>query len=193
MNRRELLKVASVLLGGTLSASLARGVLGESIAPAGELIAEAPLKKISVLCEMIIPKTDTPGAIDAGVPSFVAMMVSRWYTDAERRIFFAGLDDLDTYCVGHYAAAFLQCDAAQRIDALTSAENAAKNYRGSSFAFDGKSVDPNTPFFTKLKELAVLGYCMSETGSKQFLAYNPMPMRFDGDYEFAKVGTEWAW
>jgi len=193
MNRRELLRTASVLLGGALSASLARGVLGGTIAGVGGPIAEIQLKKLSVLCEMIIPKTDTPGAIEAGVPAFVAMMVNRWYTDAERRIFFAGMDDLDTYCVGHYGAGFLQCDEAQRADALTCAENTAKTYRGSPFAFDTKSVDPNSPFFTKLKELTVLGYCMSETGSKQFLAYNPMPMRFDGDYEFSKVGTEWAW
>ena len=61
------------------------------------------------------------------------------------------------------------------------------------FDFSQKFVDQNTPFFTKLKELTVLGYFTSEVGAKQALAYNPMPMRYDGDYDFDKVGREWSW
>ena len=55
-----------------------------------------------------------------------------------------------------------------------------------------KLIDERTPFFAKLKELTVVGYFSSELGVTEFLEYNPMPMRYDGDFDFAKVGTHWS-
>ncbi len=57
-----------------------------------------------------------------------------------------------------------------------------------------KIVDENTPFFAKIKELTVIGYYSSEVGAKQELAYNPMPMRYEGDYDYAKTGgRQWSY
>ena len=55
-----------------------------------------------------------------------------------------------------------------------------------------KLIDERTPFFAKLKELTVVGYFSSEVGATEFLEYNPMPMRYDGDFDFAEVGTHWS-
>ncbi|MBK8991508.1 MAG: gluconate 2-dehydrogenase subunit 3 family protein [Gammaproteobacteria bacterium] len=48
----------------------------------------------------------------------------------------------------------------------------------------------SAPFFAKLRELTVVGYFSSELGATEFLEYNPMPMRYDGDFDF-EVGTHW--
>ena len=60
----------------------------------------------------------TPGAIEAGVPNFIEMMVADWYSDRERKIFFDGLVALDTFCRGRDRKDFLRCGEAQRIEAL---------------------------------------------------------------------------
>jgi hypothetical protein len=57
----------------------------------------------------------------------------------------------------------------------------------------GKTTSSKSPFFTKIKELTVLGYYTSEVGAQQELSYNPMPMRYEGDYDFVKVGKQWSW
>lgn len=198
MNRREILKITATLLGAGLSGSLSQNVLAGMLPtdkPAKAVFDEATRKSVAVLAELIIPKTDTPGAIEAGVPAFIEMMVGDWFYDGERKIFFDGLASLDTFCREQYKKDFLGCDETQRIAALKEAEKQAAAYKSAAPMFDisQKFVDQNTPFFTKLKELTVVGYFTSEVGAKQALSYNPMPMRYDGDVDFKDVGREWSW
>lgn len=198
MNRREMLRVTALLLGASLSGSLSQHVmagLSPTAKPTRLVFNEITKKKVAILAELIIPKTDTPGAIEAGTPAFIEMMVADWFNDGERKIFFAGLASLDEFCKAQYQRSFVDCDEAQRIAALKDAEQVAKKYKSSGPAIDisQKYVDPDTPFFTKLKELTVLGYFTSEIGAKQALSYNPMPMRYEGDYDFDKAGREWSW
>jgi hypothetical protein len=198
MNRREILKITAVMMGAGLSGSLSVNVLAglaPTAKPSKGIFDGAAQQKVAVLAELIIPKTDTPGAIEAGVPAFIEMMVADWFNDAERKIFFDGLTALDEFCGMRYKTSFLESDEMQRISALKNAEQIAKGYKSSGPMFDisQKYVDPNTPFFTKIKELTVLGYFTSEVGSKQALSYNPMPMSYEGDYDFDKVGRQWSW
>jgi len=201
MNRRELLRYIAIGAGTGFSGSLAQNLI------AGELPTAVPSKAIfdahtskmvMTLAEMIIPKTDTPGAIEAGVPKFIEMMVADWYTDQERVIFFDGLASLDKFCEQKFKKTFLKCHAEQQTLALKDAEEQAKLYRSFGAAgFGGdlqaKTVDTKAPFFKKIKELTVLGYYTSEVGAQQELIYDPMPMVYDGDVDFVKVGKQWSW
>lgn len=198
MNRREILKITAVLLGAGLSGSLSQQVMAGALPTAKaakRVFDERTRKMVAVLAELIIPKTDTPGAIEAGAPAFIEMMVGDWFDDGERKIFFEGIAALDSFCQQQYQRDFLACDETQRTAALKDAEKVAGTYKSDMPAFDftQKMVDRNTPFFTKLKELTVVGFFTSEVGSKQVLEYNPMPMRYDGDYDFQKTGREWSW
>jgi hypothetical protein len=198
MERRRFLKSTAWLLAGVSSAAVVRAI--ETGVPAVQPIGHAFLDSgqramIETLAGMIIPRTDTPGAIEAGVPHFIELMVSDWYTATERGIFVAGLAQLDEHCVTHAGKPFTQCDTAQQVAALGDAERLAGLYVPEQTEPDifGRYVDQHTPFFTKLKELTVLGYYTSEVGATQELAYNPMPMRYDGDHDFAAIGRQWSW
>lgn len=196
MNRREILKMASIAFGAGFSGSLSLRVLAGEVPTAQAsraLFKDGTKKMVATLTELIIPATDTPGAIEAGTPTFVEMMVSDWYKDGERKIFFDGLVALDDFCKAQYKKSFNACTQAAQIAALTDAEAKAKTYIAPTKTdLSGKHVDENTPFFTKLKELTVIGYFSSEVGVKQELAYNPMPMRYEGDYDFDKIGHQWS-
>lgn len=198
MNRRDLLQLACAAMGGSLFSSASFRVLAGD-APtrtASHPLFDSPTRSlVAELTDMIIPATDTPGAIVAGVPDFVEMMVADWYTGTERRIFLDGIAALDAYCRQAFAAPFMQCSGEQRTSALQHAEQQALAYKsplpGGVFGAMSKLVDEQTPFFTKFKELTVLGYYSSEVGATQELAYNPMPMRYDGDYDYAQTGRQW--
>jgi hypothetical protein len=196
MDRRELLKRATLLLGGALSGSVSRAVM----AGLDRRKAEKPFfsteqrASVSMASQLIIPTTDTPGALEAGVPDFIEMMVSEWYTDTERDIFIQGLLELNAHCQAAGAGNFTTATPEQQTTALLAAEAAGKNHPGASpMAAFTKAIDQTTPFFFKLKELTVLGYYTSEVGAKQELAYNPMPMRYDGNFPFAEIGRQWSY
>lgn len=200
MNRRDLLLAAASTLGGVMIGSPTLRVMagGSPAATASRAIFSAEQSHtISALAGMIIPATDTPGAIETGVPAFVEMMVADWYTDTERALFFAGLDQLDVFCRASFGKDFLAANEEQRVAALADAEKQASAYvsplPGGILGGMSKLVDENTPFFAKIKELTVVGYYSSEAGARQELAYNPMPMRYDGDYDYAKTGRQWSY
>lgn len=173
-------------LGLAVGAALAEGAL--AAAEDGALHAKPVVSKLDAaqqelvakLAELILPRTDTPGAIDAGVPAFIDHIVSDWYTPVERAIFVEGLRIV--------AAA----DPGQRVAALQSLEQQAASYVPPPGTSVFGKPDERSPFFFKLKLLTVLGYYTSETGATSELAFNPVPGRYDGNVDFALLGKQWT-
>ena len=200
MQRRELMQFATLALGGIASPGLLRAAAADGLrqtSQSSSLLSADQRKLLATLCEIIIPTTTTPGAITAGVPAFIETILAEWYTDTERQIFIQGFADCDEFCSGQYQRAAADCNAEQLMAMLTAFEKAAAGYTspGSMSIFPGSSTsaDEHTPFFTKLKELTVVGYFTSEVGVTQSLAYNPMPMEYKGDIALEDVdGKQWA-
>ena len=200
MQRRALVK--GLMMGGmgaalhvtspSLARAMAKDFAGASSA-ANTCLDEGQRKLCTVLAELIIPTTDTPGAITAGVPAFVEMMVCDWYTATERKIFLNGLNALNKDCNDRHSVGFLEVSEKQQIMALRRQENLAAGYEAPEDAtsFLIPKEDEHAPFFDKLKELVVIGYYNSEVGAKQELIYNPMPMEYR-EIPFVEVGRQWS-
>ena len=200
MQRRALIK--GLLMGGlgttlnVTSPSLARALAADltgAASPATVCFNAGQRELCAVLAELIIPTTDTPGAIAAGVPAFVEMMVCDWYTGTERKIFLDGLEALEDDCRQKYSAGFLDLSEKRQIEALCRQQDLAAQYEPpeNELSFLMPVEDEQVPFFDKLKELVVIGYYNSEVGAKQELIYNPMPMEYR-DIPFVEVGRQWS-
>ena len=183
------------MLGGIASASLSRALLateGAVTATAANVFSSEQKATVDLLAEMIIPTTDTPGALSAGVPDFIASIVDSWYTTTERNIFFDGLSQLNQFTQAQEDTPFHLASEAARIAALKDQEQRAANYQPPPITRMGlPKEDEQAPFFKKLRELVVLGYYTSEVGAKQELIYLPMPGYYDGNVNFADVGRQW--
>jgi hypothetical protein len=123
ITRREALARTAILLGGTLAASTIAGAQSTSwLTPsawrASTLSAEQ-LELVATLAEHIIPRTDTPGARDAGVERFVDSILSDYYAAAERQRFLDGLADVDARARKAHGRAFLEVTPAQQVALLT--------------------------------------------------------------------------
>lgn len=170
MNRRTSLKylfVASLL--GAASATVYKLTgLGTDLT-----LTQSKKDIIAELAELIIPKTDTPGAKDAKVDLFIIDMI---LTGSDRKTqynFINGLDELDNYALNYYQHKFLSCDTAAKLNIMKYFEKSA-GYSSVLFTkisnrLFGKS------FFTILKELTVEGYCTSQAGAVQGLDYDYIP------------------
>lgn len=196
MNRRELIRNAAIVLGGIASSSVVQAMIN---GVDGRSNIESPIftwdqkKMTEVLAELIIPETDTPGAIQAKVPHFIELMVSDWYNDTERKIYFSGLTSLNNFCSEKFGSVFLESSEDQKIKALENEEKISKKYKapaGGGMPM-AQNEDENKPFFNKIKELTVLGYFTSEEGATKELSYNPIPMEY-GDIDFSEIGHQWS-
>ena len=101
MNRREFLECATILITGATASQLGYALSEEQqvyLATAPSYI-DQPLNyfndaqraTVAAMAETIIPRTETPGAIDAGAPRYIELMVQQWMNEQERAIFDAGL------------------------------------------------------------------------------------------------------
>ncbi len=62
---------------------------------------------VTEIADIIIPKTDTSGALDAGVPAFIDSVLADVYPKDAQERFSAGLDEFDA-AAGAGGKAFLE-------------------------------------------------------------------------------------
>ena len=200
MQRRDFLQI-SLMLGGITASGLARALVsteGEA-PPSQRMLASGQQAQIAVLAELVIPRTDTPGAVDAGVPAFIEQILSGWYTDTEYRIFIEGLDTLEREAQQRFGAAYVRCSEAQQSQLLAEQEVHANDWlrlhplqQGSPA--DKPVIDQAAPFFNKLKELVVVGYYTSEKAAQSEMIYLPVPNAYRGEATLVDSdGKQYIW
>ena len=199
MERRQLLKLMGLMMGGFVSPSMTRALQaaeGGNRAPRKSFFYAEARRQVEAVSELIIPTTDTPGAIAAGVPDFVEMMVAEWYGDTERKIFLEGLRELDGWCQDKHGCGFVDCDTQQQTAALKWSESQAASYGGGGMPDlrNRNRIDEHTPFYSKIRELVIAGYYTSEVGARQEHRLFVMTPHFDGDYDLARSdGRQWSY
>ncbi len=188
MDRREALKRTALMMGGALSSSAIAGVLQGCTAQPElnwqpQFLTEAQARITAEVAERIIPKTDTPGAKEAGVPEFIDLMLNDIHTEEEKQRFAAGLDQVEKDSQETYGDSFVDLEPAQQDELLTKYQEEAK-----------QNDDPETkPFFAMAKELTMVGFFTSELGATQFLQYVSVPGRYEGCLPIEEAGEGRAW
>lgn len=178
MDRRDLLRglasgVAAPLVASLLPAELlswGRDVhlAAVTMQPGFGPLTESVMQTLTIACERIIPADDTPGATAAGVPAFIARMLSDWYDPPDRARVIAGIESLDALGRSRHARTFAACSDAEQ-DALL------------------LELDREGPahWFGTVKYLTIWGYYTSEVGVVRELGQWPSPGRYDGCAPYA--------
>jgi len=202
MNRREFLQCAAILISGVGASQLGFSLSEEQqhfLADApdfntGKIDYFSPVHReiVAAMAEVIIPRTDTPGAIDARVPAFLELMVANWMNDGERAIFNAGLQDIETRIPLEYGKPFQQLSGEEQLQILEALEDAAADSPWYDIGNVDREYISDAPFICHLKELTIWGFFTSLEGGSQVLRYNPMPMLFDGDIPLAPGDSSWS-
>ena len=150
VDRRALLKSAILLVGGSLA-----GLPATALAQAPEtqrFFTPQQLAVIDEVAEIIIPRTDTPGARDAGVGLALDSLMANW-ASAERGSEFRALaEDMDSEADG-----LLALPPERRIEAVR--------------AYDAEAFKKEDATYRRFKELVLTLYYLSEPGATQELRY----------------------
>ena len=116
-----------------------------------------------VIAERILPRTDSPGADDAGVAPFVDQLFGEYFNEADRQMYEEGLDQFMLDCEETFGNSFLDLAEGDQMDYL--------------IALDKKGQDD--PFFSSLRKIILWAFFTSEIGMKS-MNYLPIPGRFNG-------------
>jgi hypothetical protein len=188
MDRRDAVKSVAIMMGGVLTASTMSVMLNScnTSMKEGKGIDFTDDEKgmVNRMTDVIIPKTDTPGAVDAGVPAFIVMMMQECYPDKDQQQFHAGLAAFDKLCKGRYKGNFLKLSPDKQETAVADLDKMVL----------GKNSlpDKNLAFYRHLKELTLLGFFTSEPGATETLRYVQIPGRYDGCVPYKKGEKAWA-
>lgn len=141
------------------------------------------LATVTFLANGIIPRTDTPGALDAGVPAYMDHLYATWASAKTQSDHRAQLAEITTHL--DRLTGVQSVDAGnydkQRIKALEALDAAA-------FGPEGNAYWP----YRNVKSLIATVYYLSEPGATQELHYELVPGRWIASAPIAEIGRTWA-
>ena len=179
IRRRQLLQTALWLVGA--------GITGVPTAAAAEKIVEVldagnrhfDPDRYAVLddvVETIMPRTDTPGARDAGVPRKLDAMMISWASESRRGAFAQILDEIDHSAKSQNGKGFAAMPASDQLAIMTSFDQARFG----------------DPAYRAFKELILTLYYMSEEGATQELRYEHTPGAWVPSMKVSSETRAWA-
>lgn len=185
MHRREVLRLLATgslmqLAPANLFAVLreARGLIESQTSPRS--LNAHQFATVKAMAEMIIPRTETPGAADVGVAEFIDLMLTEWYDEAERARFISGLADVDSRSHARFTKDFVGCSLHQQSDTLTAlGKKMAEETKETAPRMRGRGAMTSN-FYVTFRYLTLTAYYTSEAGATQELHFEMIPGSYEG-------------
>jgi hypothetical protein len=214
MDRRDAVKSVAFLIGGALSATTIATLFDSCTQPgknSANLFSADQEKMLAEIADIILPKTQmSPGAKEAEVGPFIAMMIKDCYPEEAQKTFVKGLEDLEESSKKEFSKSFLEigikdreqllrkvrentlaslkseADAlaaeAQKLEETKAQQQSAKENMANPMAMKEKPVK-KPQFFAIARDLTILGFFTSEIGATKAYEYIAIPGKYDGDYK----------
>jgi gluconate 2-dehydrogenase gamma chain len=174
IDRRALLLGAVFLLGGAAALTRFTRKSATKAGPEGPAMSGEQFMLLEQVTDVIIPSTDTPGALAAGVPAFIRDMLADWASAATRAEIVAVLEAIQKMAWAQFGAAFLELPPERRLDVVR--------------RFDDDAISRQDPAYGKFKYLVLVGYYQSEVGATEELRYELVPGAWRSCLPLTEVG-----
>ena len=171
IDRRALLRSAILLVGGSMAGIPAGAFAQDAAAATKRFFTPAQFAVMDEVAAIIIPRTDTPGAREAGVPANIDMLMSNWASEERQEQFRAMFDGIG-------GAGLMRMKAPERLDYVRK--------------YDLEKLHGGDGVYARFKELVLTLYYLSEPGATQELRYELSPGKWDGWTEITPDTRAWA-
>lgn len=185
--RQTLVRLAALCGLGLSELALGSDALAAATATAStratapQLLSRAELALTGVLAELIIPQTDTPGALAVGAHRTVDHLLAVCTPPPDQRAFRAGLARIDAVARQEDGKPFAALPPARQATLLRAIDSAGA-------PFDAA----DQRFFRQLKGHVAFAYYTSEAGATRELAYLPVPGGYTGHLHVTDATRAWA-
>ena len=185
------MKMMAASLGGSIALpDSAFAKMGEPFDPA-ELTFFRPGQRsqAAMIAEAIIPRTDTPGAIDAGVPGWIEVIVKDCLEEADQQVIVDGLADLMRRCQKQHGKDIGQLSGEEQVKFLTKMNNETIADKRKA---QKEGHTPRRTFLEQFKDLTKFCYCSSEVGATEALELVFVPGKWVADMPLKPGQKAWA-
>ena len=190
MKRREAIKNAGLFIGGAAFSTITLSSLAGCQTNAGDAVSTVSGWKpdyLSVdqgaivrrIADILIPTTDTPGALDAGVPEYINMVARDIMKPEDQESFKEGFSQFAKACQSANGKSFVNCTAEEQLSFLQKLEKEAASADSPSF-------------IEAMKNMTYRGFFTSEAGMTEVLNFDPVPGNYDGCISLEEAGGAWA-
>jgi hypothetical protein len=148
-------------------------------------------KTVSKLVDKMLPRTDTPGALDVNVDVFMDKFFAEAFDSTDKEVVHEEIEAFNSTCISEYGDIFpnLNDEATKSVMMTQEAESANLNPR-----VWGTTVGEQEPisFYKKIKSIAIWAFFTSEKIGEKVLNYDPIPQRYEGCIPLADIGNRWS-
>ena len=136
---------------------------------------------IKAMAEMIIPRTETPGASDVGAAEFIDLILTEWFDEAERTRFLSGIADVDSRSHLLFEKDFVDCSSPQQSDILAAlGEKMTEEVGERARPMRGRGAPVPANFYAMMRQLTLTAYYTSEAGATEELHFEMIPGSYQG-------------
>jgi hypothetical protein len=185
LDRRSLLGFAALVAGTASTLVISPEALATASRQGPRFLGKKPYATMSALADMIIPETDTPGALGANVPALLDAMLLNWASAEKREQAVRALIALDAASM-EKGKTFVALSNEERAVVLTDFEKAAlkpvppkpgaKSGVKTGLGLTSEVADPG---YLTLKTLVITLYYSSEIALTQELVYEHVPGKWE--------------
>ena len=146
---------------------------------------------ISTLVDTLLPRTETPGALDMKVDMFIDVVFAKLFDTKGQDKVIAEMDRFDELCTEIFGSKFTELNTTDREEYLKQKESQSGKFNGKVW---GTAVGDQKPvgFYRTIKSLALWGYFSSEEIGKNVLSYDPIPGEYLGCIPISDIGNTWS-
>jgi hypothetical protein len=167
MNRRAALQNLATAAGGLLVLpAWANGWNKASVMSVGPGFTAGQEVLLAEIVETIIPTTDTPGAKELHVHTFIQKMIRDCYEQDVQHNMIKGISTVEELSKQMFGQQFVACPASQRMEILSRLERSEDAQQKS--------------FYSLIKELTIQGYMSSEYVMVNHANYQMAPGHYYG-------------
>lgn len=196
MNRRNALRKTAILAG---TAAVAPSLLSllQSCKEQSRLnwqpvfLSEDQARFISAFVDTILPKTETPGALDVKTDIFIDLVYAKVYDKKAQENVVAEIEKFNATCKERFGDVFADLSPEDKAAMLKAADAESGKFNSNVW---GTAVGKQEPvgFYRSLKSMTLSGYFSSEEIGKNYLSYDPIPGEYLGCIPLSDVGNSWS-
>lgn len=180
MDRRKALKTTALSIGTALSAPAISSLLAscqqqDRLSWTPQFFSEEEAKTIGAICDTMLPKTETPGALELNIDMFIDTMVQKAFDTQGQEMMKNGVAEFMSLVNGKYQKSFTKLSDKDKQEILLA-------YGNQDFGSEESGLVPGEGtigFYQQVRQLTIRGYFSSEQIGEQVMSYDPIP----GDYK----------
>ena len=184
LTRRAAIKRLGALIGCTMTASQL-SLLATNAAAADHsdpsFFDEEQFAMLTRIADLIVPETETPGALSVGVHHFIDMMFANWASAQRQANWVEGLAGIDARAKEAGMESFSAGTADQQLALL----------RAIDHEYFEQGYVPT--FFSGLKQMVLFAFYNSEIGATAELRYRAVPGDFVPCMPYSEGDRAWFW